>query len=88
MDTENITAKTIADAITYRRISALIGCVESAISNAVRANKFPATWFGVISNECEEIGIECPRNLFSFKIAAPIDDVQIPRAEAIELPSP
>lgn len=39
---------------------------DTAISNAVSRNVFPAKWFDVVEKMCASKEIECPRSLFAF----------------------
>lgn len=40
---------------------------SQAISNAIRENRFPATWYLAISVACRRAGIHCDVSLFKFK---------------------
>lgn len=66
---ENVNTLSVAaicEAVGRRRISVEIGVKATAVSNAVSNGKFPAHWFDVIERLCGEVGVECPRSLFSF----------------------
>ena len=39
---------------------------RQAISNASVDGKFPAKWYRVVKAMCEEAGIDCPDDIFSF----------------------
>ena len=40
---------------------------EKAISQAAWSQTFPAHWYGVLKDLSEEVGMECPLDLFNFK---------------------
>lgn len=62
----SLSVAAICEAVGRRRISAEIGVKATAVSNAVSNEKFPAHWFDVIERLCGEVGVECPRSLFTF----------------------
>jgi len=37
------------------------------ISQHVWLGSFPASWYAVIEELCEEDGVSCPKNLFAFR---------------------
>jgi hypothetical protein len=60
------TVSDICSRLGRREIATRVGVAKTAISNAVVDGKFPARWFLVLSAMCQEQGIECPKELFSF----------------------
>ena len=64
---ENLRA--FADSIGRRQImSTLRLSSASAITNAIRNRAFPADWFDGVERLAMAMGIECPREFFSFKV--------------------
>lgn len=59
-------AEHIADALGRKRIQLLVGRTQSAVSNAVSAGLFPASWYPVIRDECDRQGVDCPAEAFRF----------------------
>jgi hypothetical protein len=64
------TVEKISDEIGRKRLAALIGVGRSAVTNAIKDGVFPASWFVVVSRECEAAKIDCPLSAFNFKEAA------------------
>lgn len=60
----------VVAAIGRNELGALLGVKYSAIGMAVAADRFPASWYLVVSEICEERGIECPMDLFHWKRAS------------------
>lgn len=50
------------DAIMQR-----LGVKKSAVSNAVIAGQFPASWYAEVRALCEGAQIDCPIDAFGFK---------------------
>ena len=55
---KNLGVKFIADAMGLNR---------SAVSNAKKAGKFPASWFDAIEQLCNQNKIKCCRKIFNFR---------------------
>lgn len=72
----------ICQAVGRKKIAARLGVGATAVSNAVVAGVFPASWFAVISDACKEAEVECPREAFNWKIAE--DGLPPPPQEAAE----
>jgi hypothetical protein len=60
------TVSEICDAIGRQKIAQAVGVKPTAVSNAVAEARFPAKWFIVLSGMCQEIGLDCPADLFAF----------------------
>lgn len=58
---------TICDKLGRDAIMRRLGVGKTAISNAVTAGKFPASWYAGLSDMCAASGIECPLEAFSFR---------------------
>lgn len=56
----------ICDIIGRATIAAKLNVRVTAVSNAVTDGRFPARWFLVITKLCEENGLNCPEELFTF----------------------
>ena len=63
----------IVQSIGRRRLSSILGVVDTSVSNAVAKSKFPAKWYVIIKSECDRLGVDCPDELFSF-IRQPQDE--------------
>jgi hypothetical protein len=61
-----ITASDICDALGRRNMAQRLGVSKTAISNAAVDGTFPARWYLVLSTMCDERGVPCPKELFSF----------------------
>ena len=68
------TVSEIIEMVGSAKIQSLLGVTEFSIRAARRDGKFPANWFAVISDQCAEAQVECPRGLFNFKEAQPKGD--------------
>ena len=62
-----VSVSEICDALGRKHIEAELGVTKAAISNAVAEGVFPAAWYGVIFDMCATRGVECQRELFSFR---------------------
>jgi len=69
--TEDVSVRTICDAIGRGVIAGKLDVPLTAVSNAVRANRFPARWYAVVKSECDERHLSCP--LWLFRFAGPAD---------------
>ena len=47
-----------------------IGVGATAVNNAVNRGAFPASWYLVVKEMCDEAGIGCPPEVFGFKMVA------------------
>jgi hypothetical protein len=63
------TPREIAETLGYGQIAAAVGVGLTAVSNAVSRDRFPATWFIVVSKLCRERGMDCPPEAFGMKPA-------------------
>lgn len=61
-----ITVSDICDRIGRAKIAAAVRVGTTAVSNAAVENRFPARWFIAVKRLCDEAGIACPEQLFSF----------------------
>ncbi|MEL8055946.1 MAG: helix-turn-helix transcriptional regulator [Pseudomonadota bacterium] len=59
-------ALTLADQLGRSNIAALVGVGNATVSNAIKKGVFPAHWFVALRRACDEQGLDCPQNLFSF----------------------
>jgi hypothetical protein len=67
-----IDASKIVSALGAKEIGAAVGLRHSsAVYNAAADGSFPASWFRSLRDMCEEVGIECPEELFNWK--APVE---------------
>jgi len=60
------TVEHIASVVGRDVLASRLGVGKTAISNAIKAGKFPARWFRVVKDLTEEHGINCPEDLFAF----------------------
>lgn len=58
---------TICDTIGRDAIMRRLGVSKAAVSNAVTAGKFPASWYASISAMCAASNVDCPLGVFSFR---------------------
>lgn len=65
-ETSHPTTAEICDALGRSTIAAHLKVRVTAVSNAVTDGKFPARWFLVMSKLCEDHGLLCPKELFTF----------------------
>ena len=49
-------------------MASALGVGLAAISKEVRSGQFPPGWYFVVRDLCDDVGIECPRALFKFKV--------------------
>lgn len=56
----------LCDRLGRRDIALRIGRTVAAVSNATSGGAFPAGWYLVIRQMCDERGLECPDSLFRF----------------------
>lgn len=61
-----ITTAIICDHLGRAKIASAVRVGVTAVSNAAVDNRFPARWFFVVKQLCDEAGIACPASLFSF----------------------
>lgn len=60
--------KHIVKTLGARAIADRLGVTRSAVSNAAMANQFPASWYLVVCDLCDEHDMgEPPYSLFGFK---------------------
>ena len=64
-------SQTICDNLGRKNIAERLGVGPTSVSNASVAGVFPASWYLVVKEMCDEVGIECPVESFSFKSALP-----------------
>lgn len=60
-------ASKICDALGRRTIKEALGVTKASVSHAVKAKSFPASWYPVIKDLCDERGLDCPVSVFNFK---------------------
>lgn len=65
-DEAKISTADICDALGRATIAARLKVRVTAVSNAVTEGRFPARWFLVVTELCEENGLKCPEQLFTF----------------------
>jgi hypothetical protein len=58
----------IIDQIGAETIAQALGVARNAVFNAKARKSFPASWFPVLRQLCESRQVDCPENLFNFKI--------------------
>lgn len=68
MTEQNITVKDIVAALTTKRICECVPVKNTAVSNAVVNNKFPAAWKYELDALAKERDVTIPDNLFNWKI--------------------
>jgi hypothetical protein len=61
------TVDKIAEKLGRKRLAELVGVGKAAVTNATTEGTFPASWYVIVSGECDRLGIECPKSAFSFK---------------------
>lgn len=66
-----ITASSLADSIGRKKIADTLGVGPTAVSNHVVRGSFPASWYFVLKTLADDIGVECPPDLFSMKTPPP-----------------
>jgi hypothetical protein len=69
-----ITVEHICESIGRASLARRLGVGLTAISNACVAGVFPAKWFLIVSEMCQQADIECPSALFSFLGAGPLSE--------------
>lgn len=60
------TVAQICEALGRENIARRIGVGLTAVSNAATENRFPARWFLIVKELCDEAGLPCPPHLFNF----------------------
>lgn len=63
----------LANAIGRKKLAGALGVGPTAVSNAVVRGWFPATWFMVVSDLADQVGADCPPELFKMR---PLDNPQ------------
>jgi len=58
--------RAIIAAVGSEKIQEKTGKSEHSVRAALRDKLFPAKWYPVIKELCEEVGQECPLYLFNF----------------------
>jgi len=61
-----ITVRQICNSLGRKEVSLRLGVNLQSVSNAVVAECFPARWYAIIKDMCDEEGLECPESLFAF----------------------
>lgn len=56
----------IIDALGYPKLEASLGLSHSSIRHARVSGRFPARWYLIVSDLCEEAGVECPKSAFAW----------------------
>ena len=62
----------IADAVGRTRMAETLNVGATAVSNAVVAGRFPPSWADVVRLLCEDVGVDCPPDVFGMK---PVDSI-------------
>ena len=62
----------ICDTLGRSAIADRVGVGLTTVSNAATSNRFPARWYVLIKAMCDDKGIECPIDLFSFVASTPV----------------
>ena len=62
-----MTVEAICNSLGRARIAGALGVRRTAVSNAVRDKSFPAAWYAVVRKLCDDEGLDCSDDLFSFK---------------------
>lgn len=81
-----LTTLEIANAIGRKKMAEALGVGLTAVSNAVVAGKFPATWFVQLSNMCREKGIKIDPALFGMKPTVGV--IRVPTSASTQAPRP
>jgi len=63
------TVSDLCDALGRKEIAARLEVGAAAVSNASSDGLFPAGWYAVIREMCQESGLNCPDTLFNFRPA-------------------
>lgn len=58
--------ETLATALGRKNIAAALNVLPTAVSNAVVRGSFPPSWFIACKRLADEIGVECPPELFKM----------------------
>lgn len=64
------TSSQFADAVGRKRIAVALNVKETAVSNHVVRGLFPPSWFTILEALAAEVGVDCPRAIFSFKASS------------------
>jgi hypothetical protein len=59
--------KYICEKVGRQTLMKRVDVGTAAVTNAISAGKFPAVWYKAIKYECDNLGLDCPMSLFSFK---------------------
>jgi hypothetical protein len=57
-------------------MAAHLGVGLTAVNNAVHRGAFPSNWFFCLKDLCDEAGIDCPKELFGFRLPSGPQDVK------------
>lgn len=57
----------ICDKVGRPVVARRLGVGLTAVSNAVVAGVFPASWYAGVKSLCDERGIDCPMSAFNWK---------------------
>ncbi|WP_156943951.1 hypothetical protein [Roseivivax isoporae] len=58
----------IAKKIGQRRLAERLGVGVTAVNNAVQRDKvFPASWYPIVKEACEEVELACPMEAFRWR---------------------
>jgi len=63
----------LARALGRKEMAEALGVGATAVSNAVVAKKFPASWFDALDDLAASKGVNCPRSLFAWRKAEDAD---------------
>ena len=61
------TVADVARIVGKQELADALGVSTGSITQAIRQNRMPASWFVVAMGLLSRHGIECPSELFSFK---------------------
>lgn len=66
----------LADAVGRKKMADALGVLPTAVSNAVVRGWFPSSWFLVVKALADEVGQDCPPELFKMRPSNPqgVDD--------------
>lgn len=57
----------ITDKLDAHLVQSRLGVGHRSIRLARERGVFPASWYPVIADLCDEAGLDCPRDAFTFK---------------------
>lgn len=69
---------TITNELTDAALMARLNVTKRTVREARAKRAFPAYWYPIVRDMCEEKGIECPEEAFSFK--SPSSDASLSKA--------